>query len=491
MLPERRPEITSTGVRISTTKSAKLLRAALTADQTEAAIAFAISKTDSKDPAYKVLKSVTRNRLLNSCFNLTLKRAGYSKYFQDTYRNDRLTFLARILVAIGARQTATLLANAALKESLRLELASNVIENALILRQTALLHGKENQHAHYTEQINHWLGARTAEIQLEGIYDTLRIRYAKRAEPRQGDIDRAIDASEIARSIMKIYSTVNVTLYSYRILTLRTQITKNYEACLQLCSEAEQFIRSRPAFSNPARIAEFAIKRLVCCIHLKDLQQGKQAAFTCAEAYKPGTNNWYVYAEHTFLLYTACLDFESARILWTEITNSYNFLAQCETRKDRWIIFDLYLQLVEGRLSSASVVPFTNAVKFQDFLNKVPTASVDKAGYNFAVIVLHILFLIQQNDWASILDRLEAVKSYRVRHLKTKNSQAALFLQVLADIEKNRTLIRLPDSHQHHAGSLREGLDSSVLEGLQIVPFDYLLSWINQRIAKPRGAYLH
>lgn len=485
VLPERRTEFTSVDVRTLSTKSARLLRAALAAGETEASVSATISHTNSKEPSYKVLKSITRNRLLNSCFNLTLKRAGYSKYFQDIYKNDRLTFLAKLLVGIGARKTATLIADAALKESVRLELATNVIENAVILRQTSLLMGKENRHAYYTRQINHWLGVRATELDLEGMYDALRIRYAKRAEPRQGDIDRAIDASEVARSRMRVYSTVNVTLYSYRILTLRAQITKNYEACLNLCHEAEQFIQSRPDFSNPARVAEFAIKRLVCCIHLKDLTQGRQASLTCAQAYKAGTNNWYVYAEHAFLLYTACLDFQSARTLWTEVTNTYNFLAQSETRKDRWIIFDLYLQLIEGKLNASSVIPFTNALTFQDFLSKVPTASIDKAGYNFALIVIHILYLIQQNDWASILERLEAVKSYRVRHLKTKNSQAALFLQVLADIERNRTLIRVPLSYQKQASHLRGGLDSSVLEGLQIVPFDYLLSWVNRRMGKP------
>ncbi|HET6513212.1 MAG TPA: hypothetical protein VFH43_13550, partial [Candidatus Kapabacteria bacterium] len=346
-----------------------------------------------------------------------------------------------------------------------------------------LLEGKANKHAYYTQQIAYWLGVREAEIQLEGLYDLLRIGYAKRAEPRQGDIDRAIDASEIARSKMRLYSTVSVSLYSYRILTLRAQLTKNYAACIELCQEAENFISSKPGFSNPARIAEFAIKRLVCCIHLRDLSHGQQAASVCSAAYKPGTNNWFVYSEQTFLLYTACLEFKAARTLWNEVTETYNFQAQSEHRKDRWIIFDLYLRLVEERLHASTIVPFSNSLKFADLFNQVSTASIDKAGYNFALIVLHVLYLISQNDWTTILDRLEAIKSYRIRHLKAKHSQASQFLKYLSDLEPGLDKASFDkETLSRNAKQPSDQLDSSILEGLQIVPFEYLKDWVRNQM---------
>lgn len=491
ILPERRIELTSVFLRRSEIKTAQVLRSALAGERDESAVARSVGSKSSKDPAYKVLKTGARQRLLSSCFNLSLKRAGYSRAFQDSYRNDRYTFLAKILVSLGARQTANLIAASAFKESVRLELAANAIENALILRQASLLQGKENKHAYFTRQIAYWLGVKEAELQLEGLYDLLRIGYAKRAEPRQGDIDRAIDASEIARSKMRLYPTVSVTLFSYRILTLRAQLTKNYSVCIELCHEAENFIRSRPGFSNPARLAEFAIKRLVCCIHLRDLVHGKQAAALCGTAYKAGTNNWFVYTEQTFLLYTACLEFDAARKLWDEVTSTYNFQAQTEHRKDRWVIFDLYLQLIEGRLNSSTIVPFSNSLKFHELFNRVSTASIDKAGYNFALIVLHILYLIQQDNWSSILDRLEAIKSYRVRHLKTKHSQAAQFLQLLTNLERDiDTTTALQLMSKNRSETLQstdpEHLDSSILEGLQIVPFDYLAGWIAKQLTQPR-----
>lgn len=480
LLPERRKELTGPLFKQSSNKIIQVIRLASDpAIKSESDIALSLGLTHSKGSGYKVTKSLSKARVLDSCFNLELRKQGYSRYFQHAYRNDRLTFLAKILTALGARQAATSITRSAFQESERLEIAVNAIETASLLRQSALLQGSTRLHAFYSSRIKLWLEVKEAELELEGIYDQLRISYSRRAVARTSDLEKAIYATEVARARMKKLDTFNVVLFGFRILTFHAQMQQEYKRCIELCLEAEAFIKNKPTFANTTRLAEFAIKRLVCSVHLRDLAEGQNAARACEEAYKAGTNNWYVVAENHFLLYTSCERFKDARDIWDRTTGEYNFAAQSETRKNRWAIFGLYLQLIEGTLTPRSSVPFSKSMQFKDLLSQVPATSVDKAGYNFALVILHILHLIEQQDWIGILDRIDAIKSYRIRHLNSQNSQSAAFLQLIVQLEKERnTAVDSTMAAAVQRLSKNGPLDSSVIHGLQIIPFDYLWTWI-------------
>ncbi|HYE74927.1 MAG TPA: hypothetical protein VEF04_16420, partial [Blastocatellia bacterium] len=417
-----------------------------------------------------------------SCFHLQLSKAGYSNYFQRLYENDRQTFIAKIVVALGARQTATQLARRAYAEAVKLDNASSAIEMALLLRQSALLKGDHREHSKYSIAIERWLGIRAAELRLEGLFDRLRIGYAKHASLKSGDLQSAYDASMLARTLMREHPSYNVKLFGYRILTLTTQTRGDFAMCLDHCKEAESFIASSSTFASPVRLAEFAAKRLVCSVHLRKLDEGEQAAEICRSAFKEGTNNWYVYLEQYFLLCTACGEFSKASLIWEQARACYNFDSQSQARKDRWMIFSLYLHLLQGTLKSSLPVPLKGTLTFRSLIAQSPSISTDKAGFNFALVILHVLYLIQEKQWSVLLDRLESLRSYRVRHLRNKDSQAAAFVKLLLDLEKRD--FKSPGDDQQHLQMLSGMMDTSVIEGLQIVPFDILWQWVVARLVR-------
>lgn len=481
MLPDRPRMITSSLLK-KRQKISELLSYASENVLPESVISQKVGTGHSKDARFKVMKSTLRQRLLNTCFHLDFSRTTYSDYFQQIYENDRLTFIAKTLVSLGARQTSVQIAERAYKQAEMLEHSTNAVDLSLLLRQSALLRGDEKKHAFYTKQINRWLGVRAAELRLEGLFDELRIGYARRATPRKQELERAFDASELARSLMKQHPTFNVKLFAYRILTLNAQTRGDYAVCIELCNEAEAYIGGLPQFTSDVRLAEFAIKRLVCSVHLRNLKEGTKAAEVCERAFKPATNNWYVYLEQFFLLNTASGNFEQAQKIWDQVNASYNFANQPESRKDRWTIFSLYLHLMKGSLSASLSIPFKHTLTFREFVTGVSSTSVDKTGFNFSLILLHVLYLIQERQWAALLDRLEAVKSYRTRHLRNKNSQAAAFIKLLLDLEKRN--FQPGTSNNMEFQSLEGTIDTSVLEGLQIIPFDHLWSWVQRQLAK-------
>lgn len=73
------------------------------------------------------------------------------------------------------------------------------------------------------------------------------------------------------------------------------------------------------------------------------------------------------------------------------------------------------------------------AVRMSTFLNDTPKFSMDKKGMNINRVALQILILLQKNDRAGIIDRVEALEMYAYRHLKkdptTRRSQ--IFMRLL------------------------------------------------------------
>jgi hypothetical protein len=61
-----------------------------------------------------------------------------------------------------------------------------------------------------------------------------------------------------------------------------------------------------------------------------------------------------------------------------------------------------------------------------------PHYSTDKRGFNVALLFMSILILLERGRFEEVIERIEALKSYRTRHLKKVNSyESAILLALL------------------------------------------------------------
>ena len=101
-------------------------------------------------------------------------------------------------------------------------------------------------------------------------------------------------------------------------------------------------------------------------------------------------------------------------------------------------------------------------IRVNKFLNEVPIYSKDKRGTNITILILHILFLLQQGKYGVIIDRMESLKTYAHRYLRKDDTyRSNCFIKML---------MQLPAADFHKQGVIRKA--QKYWEKLQAVPLE-------------------
>jgi hypothetical protein len=437
--------------------------------------------TTVRSSSFQVLKSTVYKKLINGLFILNLgDKNGSTAYAVARYENSKALFAAKILSMLGQKDAAEYISRREFPESERFEFSDNAVEFLSILLNGAVVGGEITNYKELRRKHEKWLHAYYAENEYSAKLNDLRLLYTKRGADRPQEREHLLELAFRSSEAFNQTPTFKLGLTSFRLRTLIHQTTGEYEQCAAICSEAEQFIRSRKEFATAVRLAEFALKRLVCATHLRDTAMGESAAKVCFDAYKPGNFNWFLSMENYFLLQMAVLDFKKARAILSETSSQQEFNALDKFIQERWTLYEFYLLYAEGDLSKSNRLRHKRIVSLKDFLSYIPTYSSDKTGYNVSVLILHVLYLIETGDTRELAQRIDALENYRIRHLKRTNNQADLFIRLLAKMSqgpRNRRVI--DDKTQNLAAELRASNERAPgLEGIQILPFDWLWNQI-------------
>jgi hypothetical protein len=182
--------------------------------------------------------------------------------------------------------------------------------------------------------------------------------------------------------------------------------------------------------------------------------------------------------------------YEVAKRLYDDTTEHEGFVLLPNDRKERWKIFNLYLEYILNFTQSPLYKPKKKDYirSFRHLLSEVPTYSRDKKGYNVSILIIHILFLLEKKDLDGIALRMEALRTYRQRYLQPKTSrQSAMFFKLLHTMERHsfdyEKTLRYSAIHFDRLKSTPSDY-VEYEEALQILPFDWLWPHILDRLKK-------
>jgi len=194
----------------------------------------------------------------------------------------------------------------------------------------------------------------------------------------------------------------------------------------------------------------------------------------------PGTRNWFFATSLYYLNLISLRSYEALFKLSTEVLNNKN-LFKFPYFEEQWKIREAYMHFLirVGKINidgddKKIIKPFS----LSKFMNSLPFHSKDKSGQNITIIVLQILFLLTDNKYGQIIDRIDALNQYTYRYLrKDETFRSNCFIKMLvlmtkADFHPIRTNIYTED--------LRKKLENSSLitdeksTQVEIIPYDYL-----------------
>jgi hypothetical protein len=105
------------------------------------------------------------------------------------------------------------------------------------------------------------------------------------------------------------------------------------------------------------------------------------------------------------------------------------------TTAQTWLVFEAHMYFLASVEKIDSISQPEAKFKVYKFLNNIPIYSKDKMGLNIAVLIMHVLILLQQRKFGEIIDRVDALNQYCHRHLrKDETFRSNCFIKMLLKI---------------------------------------------------------
>lgn len=178
----------------------------------------------------------------------------------------------------------------------------------------------------------------------------------------------------------------------------------------------------------------------------------------------------------------------SIKVLANKDISKYPYYQELWKIREAYLHFLIRIEKIELTPDEKSKMkPFS----LSRFMNSVPFHSKDKSGQNITILVLQILFLLEENKYGQIIDRIDALTQYTYRYLRNDETFRSncfikmLLLMIKADFHPIRTKTYTVD--------LKKKLDNSHLitdeksTQVEIIPYDYLWELILEMLEKKKS----
>lgn len=266
-----------------------------------------------------------------------------------------------------------------------------------------------------------------------------------------------------------------IVLQNYRARLANATFHRDYHEALAAITQVKKFFDSNDYLITKALQQEFDYQEFYCLLHLRRLDEARRAVERGLKNVNPVTTQWELLTRGEAQLGLHSGDYEvTARALDKLLKFKYGTQRKDVTARSRMVLlhgYFAYAILIEEINPSKHMKEIAAKFDIYEFL-KQTNLTKDKTGDNVAIIVLRILFLLEESNIEETLTKSESLRKYRQTHLKDPQFlRAASFmrsLQILLELDYN-----IP-STERKAKRYIEEMNSSTLEGFEPVPWDKL-----------------
>ncbi len=383
--------------------------------------------------SYRKLKSVLRDKLLDYIFEINTQKEEYSDYQRAYYDCHKQWVIVRFLTGQNANTAALSLANKLLRTAERFDFTLLCMDIASYLRiQYGLRESNPKKFEEASHRFEYFRKVYDAEALAEELYTLLLVRMVNNRSALPEVVVLAREYCERIQPYLEQYATYKLHLYGYLIGLTYFTAQNDYAGALTYCDKAIQFFEAR-SYEARVPLQIFYYQQLICHIHLRQFEQGKEAAKRCIRLMQEGTFNWFKYRELYLhlLLHTHHYE-DAAQLLHSTLEHSrFQFLP--ENVVEIWRIYEAYIYFL-SRIGKVTQAP-KGKFKLAKFINEFSIFNKDRSGVNVAIIIIKWLMLIQERQFGKLLDEVESTEQYAYRHLRGENTKRSYcFVRMLLQV---------------------------------------------------------
>lgn len=452
--------------------------------------------SSSKGFKFNMLKKRLKERLFTTILFVQPRQNIPGAYLVNAYFCYKHYVVAKILMIISARKLGTRLMKKTLKRALEYEVYEIVMLCALGLRHNSLIYGNMARFNRYDNIFNVSLKLLTSGAEAERLYHSLLIQFVKSGAVKRGQVEQARIAIEKIRAIKETHSSFTIDHSYFMVNTMYRELLGDYQSALELCQGFETYLLKNKKIYTYIRHADVLLQKLDCCLYLNNFEKGQECAEKALSFYREGEGNWYACQEAFFLLSLRTGNLDRAAEIYINVVRQPKFQNLVRWRRERWELFSGYLwsflEIAKRRDLQKKVESSAKQFKLSRMLNDIPTYAADKEGYNITILILQIIGLIVQENYAEVISRAESLTNYVYKnlHRDPAHIRSQIFIKMLlalvkADFDPSRI--------QRRTERYLEVLQKTPLRYnasqvyIEVIPFEDLWEMVEAALSGHRG----
>ncbi|MBR9921879.1 MAG: hypothetical protein GYB31_13645 [Bacteroidetes bacterium] len=445
-------------------------------DQEAAELIYPDKDQKTAKKYYNRLKRKLTERVLNTMFFIDTSSSKFNNLQKAYYHCHKKFAEIKILLGRGGRKTAIKLSEQTIKKTITFEFTDLTVNLAKTLKShygqwelnRRLFNKYKSIQNAYQEIYNH-------EILVEDNYTEL-VLLSKR-QPQKV----ATKAKQIVTKLAPIKDSVDslrFIQFYYYILLIRYNAENNQEMVIQICEEIISKFKESKKYKPSNLIALYLNESLPIIIAKRNYIQGESIAKQSLSLLTLHSNNWFVTNQQLIILYLHAKEYQKASDLYSQTISVKRFSSLQDSFLEPWKIIEGFIHYLH-HLGKIKPLPKSHReFRLSRFVNDVPKFSREKRGANITIIIIQVLFLLQQKKYAVIIDKIDSLKSYCHRHLRRNDTfRSNCFIKMLLVLPKsnfNKTAAKR--NAEHLISKLKSmPLEYSIQKsGIEYIPYEEL-----------------
>ncbi len=433
--------------------------------------------------AYRKLKYRLKQRLINTLFFIDIQSYSKSEYQKAHAKALKNWAAFKILIDKGLRKTGVSIAESVLQ----LAKTNDLIELSLfILKDLKYQYGIfiENEYKYKKYESEYYEVKRLFDLRekVDHIYIRIaRIILKSKSYSFNEELKEFEQELEKILSQNLIYNSYYTSFYAFESIYYIKQIKRDYKSQLIIVNNALDFFQERKKF-NMVGYFTFTLKKGMASLSNEDFTNAISSFNECIEIIPTkGKISWHNIYNFLFIAHILKKDYESALAVLSTVTNHKGHKTLGEKFREPWYLKEAFIHFLIriNKIDAESLEKSPlRSFRLSRFLNEVSTFSKDKRGYNITINIIQMLFLIVDEKYDQVLDKLSALRQYNFRYLKrpeyTRSSNFVKMLLKIPEGDYKASTIR-KKAHKYHLKLLESPNDySEHAMSLEIIPYEQL-----------------
>lgn len=456
-------------------------------DRDAASFLYSCSPTDDK---YRQLKSRFRKRLLNTLFFLDVNLPSTSSYDRAYFSCNKDWTLVKILLSNNANVTAAALARQILTTALKFKFADVIVNCSRILRRESAAIGDEKSYEGYDENIKQFQNVLDAEIRSEELYQRVIMNYYQPKAKITLLKDQMDTYCNSLVGLSEIYESPIVFYNMYLVWAYRYEMVQDYGAVLEICNRAEKYIEENPTYYQDDKLSTFQLKKMAAYLHLRDWKNGKINAEKCLQSFPEGSEAWFNFMEYYILLAIHTDNYINALAVYNIATGNSKFKKLGNNVKEKWKIYDVYLNYIiesKGESNPVLLTQRRKPLKTTQFVKDSVLYAKEQRIFTVLMVIGQLLFILEKKGYSAASERIDRLKNYANRQLKKEEYYRTIqFIRLLQQLAKAEYDVEQLSNTDKYYNRLIETpfYYRGLIPELEVIPYEKLWNMILARVSK-------